>query len=770
MELDGRYVRDEEAKAQKGEEDGPAEGGAHRRHRPHDNDVAPLVQLGGDRGNLRPVPRRAGPLLLALVQLVSCRDREGGVTVRRDAPPAPWSDQDRASSAVDFRFAPPWWQTAIGLPDDWQKTLVSKEGELLYDYPGDFSGFGTRVAVVATGTDGAAASQSMPDARVPAVETVYRDKAGAEVARSLALAVVPGEDQNLPVYKRSRMAGSADKPPRGDLLLVRKSAARSALRLTVESKSPLDLVDRTIFLGERRFLSFSAAWDGLIPGPNKLTVLFPARLDELAVYAASGHEAGDVGLEWARTQPERAARYWSGRDFPYGVIHLPDPALQSLLDASIRNIYQAREVRDGLPVFQVGPTCYRGLWVVDGAFILEAMTYLGRGAEARAGIRYLLSRQKPDGSFEILDKYWKENGIVLYLLYRHALLTGDRPWLEAEWPTVKRVVEVIRRLRRESRRDPAAPEAGLMPPGFPDGGVGGVVPEYTNVYWNLAGLKAAVEAARWLGAPERAEWEAELEDFRAAFDAAVRRDARASGEGMTVLPILMKPSPDIDPVQGQWAFCQAVFPGRLFAADDPLVRGNMSLLDAREKEGLVLGTGWMADGLWNYFASFWAHAHLWLGNGAKAAEILAAYANHASPLRAWREEQPPRGEKTEAPFVGDMPHNWASAEFIRLVRNLLVLERGNELHVLEGLPRAWLGPGAKTELRGAATDFGPVSLTLEVSGDGASAKLVVTPPVHPALKRVVVHLGAWAAEAKSRPHTVGASFEVDLPLSRWGTL
>ena len=33
-----------------------------------------------------------------------------------------------------------------------------------------------------------------------------------------------------------------------------------------------------------------------------------------------------------------------------------------------------------------------------------------------------------------------------------------------------------------------------------------------------------------------------------------------------------------------------------------------------------------------------------------------------------------------------MPHNWASAEFIRLVIHLLALDRGDELHLLEGFP------------------------------------------------------------------------------------
>jgi len=159
---------------------------------------------------------------------------------------------------------------------------------------------------------------------------------------------------------------------------------------------------------------------------------------------------------------------------------VPDPALQGLLDSCIRNIYQAREIKDGLPIFQVGPTCYRGLWVVDGAFILEAMTYLGRGQEARAGIP--ASADPPEAGRVVRHPGQLLEGerIVLYILTRHALLTGDTAWLKATWPTVKQVVGAIKRLRQESRKNPAALEAGLIPPGFPDGGIDGVIPEYTT--------------------------------------------------------------------------------------------------------------------------------------------------------------------------------------------------------------------------------------------------------------------------------------------------
>src|SRR5208282_3891968 len=73
-------------------------------------------------------------------------------------------------------------------------------------------------------------------------------------------------------------------------------------------------------------------------------------------------------LEQAATARDRAAAYWQQAPLPYGRVQVPDAGIQALIDSSIRNIWQAREIKQGLTVFQVGPTCYRGLWIVDGAF------------------------------------------------------------------------------------------------------------------------------------------------------------------------------------------------------------------------------------------------------------------------------------------------------------------------------------------------------------------------------------------------------------------
>ena len=84
---------------------------------------------------------------------------------------------------------------------------------------------------------------------------------------------------------------------------------------------------------------------------------------------------------------------------------------------------------------------------------------------------------------------------------------------------------------------------------------------------------------------------------------------------------------------------------------------------------------------------------------------MYAMANHASPTLVWREEQPVKSVKSRQ-MTGDMPHNWASAEFIRMIRHFIALERGQELHLFEGLPPTWIKPGMRTSLKGVYTEFG----------------------------------------------------------------
>jgi len=540
-------------------------------------------------------------------------------------------------------------------------------------------------------------------------------------------------------------------PPRLDLIVMTlkntgAGEARVTPMVTIESAYGVAGEENVVLIGGSTRLVCSAPFRIEQPGGNRTLLLMdaiaiaPGQEKTYALFVGRGRADRPLppGADEAMALRKKAQEYWLHADLPYGHIQVPDAGVQALVDSSIRNIYQAREIKEGLPAFQVGPTCYRGLWVVDGSFLMESIAMLGRTEEARNGIKYLLKRQGKDGGFMLIDGHWKETGIVLWAVSRHAKLTQDRQWLQSVWPNVERGFAYIQNMRKIAADDPKAPNYRLVPAGFSDGGLGERGPEYTNVYWTLAGVRAAVESARWLEKTQQADaWQKEYDDFLATFRKAAGRDIKTDAHGNRCLPIYMVNGLRVPPQKAQWAFLHAVFPGKVFASDDPLVKGNMAMLRAVEDEGLVQDTGWLKDGIWNYFGSFYAHAWLWLGDAPKAMDTLYAFGNHASPLLVWREEHMPQGKG--AGNVGDMPHNWASAEFIRLVRNCLVLERGDELHLLEAMPTEWTGPGVVTRLTDVATEFGPISMEIRITDDGRQADLKINPPPGAGVGKVKLH-------------------------------
>ena len=537
-------------------------------------------------------------------------------------------------------------------------------------------------------------------------------------------------------------------PPRNDLVLVQVKNTGPAAR-TLEPRLIVDTTlafavqpeKQRVQVNDHETITTSLKMTGLAEEKKSRRAI---QLEPLSIPAGQSGSffvlycgGGTITLEPATLEQALASRahaleYWGKTPLPFGRVQVPDAGIQALVDSSIRNIWQAREIKKGVPVFQVGPTCYRGLWIVDGAFLLESAALVGAGQEARNAITYTLAQQKPSGAFEVLSpQFYKENGIVLWTCVRHAMLTQDKPWLESVWTQLEGAAGYIKELRRLSRENATPLDDGLNPPGEIDGGLSGhgtgfKRPEFSNVHWNLLGLRAFIQAAHWLGKEESAaRWQREYDDLYATFRKAAARDTLTDGKGHAYVPIFMANEGKELPQRAQWTFCHAVYPGQIFAQDDPLVASTMAMLEATEREGLVYGTGWDAAGIWNYFASFYGHAWLWQGNGHKAAQILYAYANHASPTLLWREEQSLKGEKFRK--VGDMPHNWASAEFIRLTIHLLALDRGNELHLLEGFPAEWGGPNMVTRLAGVATPFGPLDLTVQADPAGKLATVQVKP-------------------------------------------
>jgi len=499
----------------------------------------------------------------------------------------------------------------------------------------------------------------------------------------------------------------------------------------VYENKPLAVLDKNKLL-EVKEVSIYFDEKQLRPGEN-----FEALVTFLGGVKSS---AADVGQ--AQKLLSDSINCWKKWEIPYGNIQVADAEIQKLLDSCIRNIYQAREIKNNKPSFQVGPTFYRGTWAADGPFILEAVSYMGRLMEAREGLENQI-----DGDGGPQDGFSKKHGLRLWMVRRHAQLSDDKIWLEKMWSRVEREVNSIKKYRQMTKKDSGAVNYGLMPDEFGDGGLGGKHKDYTSVYWTMAGLKAAIEMAEIMNKPAARDWKAEYADYWKCFENARNRDKLTDEFGNTYVPVVMKGEEQQMPQRGAWAFMQSIYPGRVFDMDDELMLGTVAMLDSHQKQGLILGTGWLPDGVWNYAASFYGHVHLWLGHGKKTAATFYAFANHASELLCWREEQNIVGSKFN--MCGDMPHNWASGEFIRMARHMIMLERGNQLHLFEGLPIAWTGPGDKTVLKDIPTTFGKASVELEMSKDGKSANVRIAAPDRGSLEKIVLHLEQFDRKVKA---------------------
>ena len=184
----------------------------------------------------------------------------------------------------------------------------------------------------------------------------------------------------------------------------------------------------------------------------------------------------------------------------------------------------------------------------------------------------------------------------------------------------------------------------------------------------------------------------------------------------------------LKPWTALWAMCQAIYPDEVFAPDDPLVTNMCQMIEQIEAEGLPKETGWLTyEAHWMYNASFFGHVWLYVGRPEKAVEYLYAFANHASPTRVWREEQGFR-HRHFGQIFGDMPHNWASVEFVRLTRSLIVFERGTSLEFLAGVPREWYVKGETIRVYQTPTRFGKVTVDVTIDEVGLGTVFIEYDP------------------------------------------
>lgn len=542
--------------------------------------------------------------------------------------------------------------------------------------------------------------------------------------------------------------------PRTEVLTARTSGV-PVLRILSRRNVSLD-VDRGIVMeGGRPFIITTPAATGVHRSSDTLTLSFPAGTGRVEARVLHGPASRSVPGQVPDTRSDRvrAVQYWlQSAPLPPGRVTVPDPRLQFLLDASVRNMYQIRDRVDGGIQYQPGPTVYRGLWLGDVFISGSVSLMLGDTATVREALERGLRFQEPGGQFVVLrpSTALNETPIFITMMCRYASFTGDRAWLRRHWQAVRDGIGWIARTQEATMVEPEAPYAGLMPPGFVDGGISHRTADYGTVWWAIIALEHAIRSAEELGQSEDSRsWAVVRQRFMAPLRRSILRDMKTDERGLEYLPITIGDTTSgIPPQRGQYAFLIPIPYSTLFTDPDPVLQrafsATLAMLDRTTEQGIIIGSGWMHDGIWGWLAGIHSQAHLYRGNPDAAYRFIQAYADHATPLGTWVEEQQPRAAGVRT--AGDMSNAEASAFFVQAVRALMVREHGDTLHLLGGIPPDWIRPGAVFGITRGGSLFGPVEIRIAVAADGRSAGVTVAPPQSGGRQpAVVLHLEAFRA-------------------------
>jgi hypothetical protein len=651
--------------------------------------------------------------------------------------PASTSVANPTDTKVDFRYAPRNQQSTVCFPDDSKKTIVGQAGDLRYRFAKSLSAgmenFGTVIEFSLAGfQDDKVLRQWIESPEIPVVHTLIdRPAATFELIAFATRHAGEGRVDNVLLSIRS-------KPSR--VAVVPKIHIRTCERLELESYTVPTATVRA--QGGKSPLLVAAQIN------NNLGSCMLWEEEGFTLYLPHGEAAEDVPARYFIRLPQEnqsaetlrehlpdadvllaeAREFWSNWK-PFGTTAWILPGRHGeFLTACARNIQQAREVKNDRLVFQVGPTQYRGLWIVDGNFLLEAARYLGYDHDADEGLRSEWTKQAESGQIiaESGGEHWKDTAIAMFTLVRQCELKQDWTFFRDLEPNVVHALDFLISLRDQARSGPSINgRYGLLAPGFADGGIGGVRSEFTNTVWTLAALRAVADAADQLKMSSLSRARKFFGELSEAFQQMAKREMVRHPAGFEYLPMIAHDDPSVAdtdswnrprPQTAQWALSHSIFPGEVFEKNDPIVRGHIALLQSCTQEDVPSETGWLwHDSLWTYNASFAAHVYLWAGLPDWAHCTFTGFLNHASPLYCWREEQPLQHALAGQDW-GDMPHNWASAECVRYLRHMLALEDGKSLRLLNGVTAAELIPTAHYSLQNSPTRFGRINLELEPAG------------------------------------------------------
>jgi hypothetical protein len=350
-----------------------------------------------------------------------------------------------------------------------------------------------------------------------------------------------------------------------------------------------------------------------------------------------------------------------------------------------------------------GPFTYKRFWFRDAAFIIHAMLSTGMVERAEKRIDRFFPKQTALGYFHSQQGEWDSNGQVLWIMNRFCRCSGRAP--KDQWirPIIKAAHWII---QKRLPPKPASRHAGLLPVGFSAEHFGPSDYYYWDDFWSAAGLYAAAEMLEGTEqAPESSEFRRQADDLLAAIKASLNTCRKRLGRRA------MPASPHRRLDSGAIGCLAACYPLALFGAEDDRVADTCEfLLDNCMVTGAFFHD--ISHSGMNPYLSLHLAQVLMRKGDLRFADLVKRVAELASPTGQWPEAINPR---TGTGCMGDGQHTWASAEWIMMMTNALVLEQGERLIIGAGVFPEWLDSERPISTGPVYTIWGPLRLHITAS-------------------------------------------------------
>jgi hypothetical protein len=386
-------------------------------------------------------------------------------------------------------------------------------------------------------------------------------------------------------------------------------------------------------------------------------------------------------------------------------LDLPERKVSDTFYSGLRTILEGRYVAGGFTVQTVNALQYHFFLLRDGAMMTDALELAGYQAQAAENLRFFAAWQRADGLFISRSGQYDGIGQALWALGEHARRSGDAAWARAQLPAVAAAEAWIARSR-------AADRYSLLPAGNPRDNEFVAGHLFGDDFWAVAGLDAAAALARVAGEPgSAAAWQAQADDLRAA----VRRQVqRVRGRFGGAIP------PAVDAAGGfDWGNLWAAWPDAVLAPADPAVSATLRRVRSRFAEGIATFGG-ARPNLHDYLGFRVFETELERGQQADVVAGLYSTLAHTTATNTGFETAEPYASR--AADVNLAPHGWFAAEYVELVRNMLVREDGSALDLMSALPPGWLAPGRHVGVTHAPTLYGPVDVSIDSRSGGATLR------------------------------------------------